>query len=65
MNISQLIDKAWEAINSKSLSEAYLIMDQVEDKIVNLKIIKPKKEKELEELIKRKKEAVLKPPTSG
>ena len=65
MNISQLIDKAWEAINSKSLSEAYLITDQIEDKIVNLKIIKTRKEKELEELIERKKKAVVIPPPSG
>lgn len=63
MNISQLIDKAWEAINSNSLSDSYLIKDQIEDRIVNLKI-KGRKEKELEELIKRKKTAVLKPPQS-
>lgn len=64
MNISQLIDEAWEAINSKSLSEFYLIADQIRDEKFNLKIIKTRKEKELEELIKRKKTAVLEPPPS-
>ena len=66
MNISQLTDKAWEAIeDSRILSEAYLIIDQINDQARSLKINKHRKEKELESLSEKKKNAVLWSPPSG